>query len=50
MVPVTKEYVGGKFFTRVDGVLMATPLLTVLLLVVGIITFSRVEKTFMDSV
>lgn len=31
--PVTKEFDGKKFFTRVNGVLMATPLLIVLLVV-----------------
>ena len=33
MVPVTKEYVGQKFLTRIDGKLWATPLLVVLLVV-----------------
>lgn len=28
--PITKDYVGGKFFTRIDGRLFATPLLIVL--------------------
>jgi tellurite resistance protein TerC len=32
-VPVTESYVGGKFFTRSTGVLMATPLFAVLLIV-----------------
>lgn len=31
--PVTKEFEGTKFFTRINGVLMATPLLIVLLVV-----------------
>lgn len=31
--PVTKEFEGSKFFTRVNGVLMATPLLIVLIVV-----------------
>jgi tellurite resistance protein TerC len=33
LVPVTESYVGGRFFTRTNGVLMATPLLAVLLIV-----------------
>lgn len=33
MMPVTKNYVDGKFFTRVDGRLFSTPLFVVLLVV-----------------
>jgi tellurite resistance protein TerC len=33
MMPVTKNYVDGKFFTRVDGRLFSTPLFIVLLVV-----------------
>jgi len=33
MMPVTKNYVEGKFFTRVDGRLFSTPLFVVLLVV-----------------
>lgn len=33
MMPVTKEYVGQKFFTRIDGKLWATPLFITLLFV-----------------
>ena len=33
MMPVTKDYVDGKFFTRVDGRLFSTPLFVVLLVV-----------------
>jgi tellurite resistance protein TerC len=33
VVPVTQDYVGSKFLTRQSGVLMATPLLAVLLIV-----------------
>jgi tellurite resistance protein TerC len=33
MVPVTKDYENGKFFTRVDGMLFSTPLFVVLLVV-----------------
>jgi tellurite resistance protein TerC len=31
MFPITPDYVGGKFFTRIDGRLFATPLFVVLL-------------------
>jgi tellurite resistance protein TerC len=33
IVPVTPDYVGGRFFTRIDGRLWATPLLVALLFV-----------------
>ncbi len=33
MMPVTKDYENGKFFTRVDGRLFSTPLFVVLLVV-----------------
>jgi len=33
LMPVTKDYVGGKFFTRLDGRRWATPLMVVLVLI-----------------
>ena len=33
VMPLTRDYEGGKFFTRASGVLMATPLFAVLLMV-----------------
>jgi tellurite resistance protein TerC len=33
LMPVTPDYVGGKFFTRNNGILMATPLMIVLIVI-----------------
>lgn len=33
LMPVTPDYVGGKFFTRTNGILMATPLMIVLIVI-----------------
>lgn len=33
LMPVTPDYVGEKFFTRINGVLMATPLMIVLIVI-----------------
>lgn len=33
LMPVTPDYVGGNFFTRINGVLMATPLMIVLIVI-----------------
>lgn len=33
MVPISKDYVEGRFFTRIDGKLLATPLFVVLIII-----------------